>query len=165
MATKVGKYTIRLDSTPSVLSYAAVVAKKEGEGPLASYFDTVSEDSTFAQQSWEKAESKMQKDAVSLALTKASLSPDQVDCIFAGDLLNQCISSTFGLREFGIPYFGIYGACSTMAEGIALGSLMIEGCALKHTAAVTSSHFCTAERQYRFPLEYGGQRPPPPSGR
>jgi len=160
MATKVGKYTIRLDSTPSVLSYAAVVAKKEGEGPLASYFDTVSEDSTFAQQSWEKAESKMQKDAVSLALTKASLSPDQVDCIFAGDLLNQCISSTFGLREFGIPYFGIYGACSTMAEGIALGSLMIEGCALKHTAAVTSSHFCTAERQYRFPLEYGGQRPP-----
>ncbi len=160
MAVKVGKHTIRLEHTPSILSYASIVSKKEGEGPLACYFDRINEDTAFGQQSWEKAESKMQKDTVTLALAKAGLAPDQIDCIFAGDLLNQCISSTFGLRELGIPYFGIYGACSTMSEGMALGALMIEGCGLKHTVATTSSHFCTAERQYRFPLEYGGQRPP-----
>lgn len=160
MATKIGSYTYRLDSPPSLLSFASVVGKKEGEGPLASYFDTVNEDNTFSQQSWEKAESKMQQDAVTLALAKASLAPGAIDCIFAGDLLNQCISSTFGLRELGVPYIGIYGACSTMAEGLALSAMMLEAGGVTHAAAITSSHFCTAERQYRFPLEYGGQRPP-----
>lgn len=149
-----------MDSVPSILSYAAVGSKKESEGPLATYFDAINVDSTFAQQSWEKAESKMQRMTVDLALDKASLAPAQLDCVFAGDLLNQCIGSTFGLREFGVPYLGIYGACSTMAEGLALAAIMVDGGGMENTLAVTSSHFCTAERQYRFPLEYGGQRPP-----
>lgn len=160
MATKIGQYTYRLDNSPSILSFASIVGKKEGEGPLASCFDTVNEDNTFAQNSWEKAESEMQKQAIQLAMHKASITPEQLDCILAGDLLNQCISSTFGLREIGAPYLGIYGACSTMSEGIGLGALLVESGAMTRIGAITSSHFCTAERQYRFPLEYGGQRPP-----
>lgn len=160
MASKLGKYTFRMDNPPSIVAYAAIGSKKESEGPLASYFDIVNEDTTFGEKTWEKAESRMQKDAVNKALAKGHLAPGDIDCIFAGDLLNQCISSTFGLREMGIPFLGIYSACSTMAEGLALSGLLVDAGTMKRTVAVTSSHFCTAERQYRFPLEYGGQRPP-----
>ncbi len=152
--------TLILDAPPTVMAFAAVGSKKEAEGPLGGYFDYLDTDGTFGEKSWEKAESSMQKKAVEKALNKCSLSPSQIDFVFAGDLLNQCAGSTFGLREMGIPLVGIYGACSTMSEGLALAALFIEAGFAQHTMAVTSSHFCSAERQFRFPLEYGGQRPP-----
>ena len=159
MAERIGRYTIKLDAPPAIRSYAAVVGKKEGEGPLASEFDKILEDTTFGEKTWEKAESRMQKDTLTRALNKAGFTQDCVDVIFAGDLLNQCIGTAYGLREFGIPFLGLYGACSTMAESLMLASLFVDtGCA-NTAAALTSSHFCSAERQYRYPLEYGGQRP------
>ena len=123
-------------------------------------FDLVSEDAFFGEKTWEKAESTMQKTALTMALDKAALAPSAVEFIFAGDLLNQCIGSAFGLRETGIPFFGLYGACSTMAESLSLAAMTIDGGFADRTAAVTSSHFCSAERQFRLPLEYGGQRTP-----
>jgi len=123
-------------------------------------FDIINKDSYFGQASWEKAESQMQSLAVSKALEKAGLQNTDIDFIFAGDLLNQCIGSTYGLRELGIPYVGLFGACSTMAESLCVASTFIEGGVAQKVVACTSSHFCTAERQFRFPLEYGGQRTP-----
>ncbi len=160
MPFKIGKATYILTNTPSIEAFASVASKKELEGPLAEYFDVVNEDSTFGEKSWEKAESRMQKDAINKALDKADLSPSAIDCIFAGDLLNQCTGSTFGLRELNVPISGLYSACATIAEGLVLGSLLIDGGGFSKIAAITSSHFCSAERQYRFPLEYGGQRTP-----
>lgn len=160
MPTKIGKYTTRLDNTPSILSFASVVSKKEGEGPLAPYFDVICDDTAFGEQTWEKAESRMQKDAFNKALEKASLPSTMIDYLFAGDLLNQCISSTYGLRDLGIPFFGLFGACSTMAESLCLASLFVDASVASTAGAITSSHFCSAERQFRFPLEYGGQRTP-----
>ena len=160
MATRIGTYTLRLDQSPSVLGFASVASKKESEGPMAPYIDLLCDDSTFGETSWEKAESRIQKDAVNMALEKCGLSTAQIQYLFAGDLLNQCISSTYGLRDLGIPFWGLYGACSTMAEGLSLASLFVEGGFADRCLAVTSSHFCSAERQFRFPLEYGGQRTP-----
>jgi len=160
LAIKTGKQTYITETPPSVRAFAAVGCKKESEGPLAEYFDILEPDATFGEDSWEKAESRMVNIAVKHALQKAALSPADIDCVFAGDLLNQCISSTFGLRDIGIPLLGIYGACSTMTEGLLLSSLLIDSKAVSRSIAVTSSHFCTAERQYRFPLEYGSVRPP-----
>lgn len=160
MPTKLGAHTLRLDSAPSILSFAAVASKKEGEGPLGQKFDILNDDTSFGQQSWEKAESQMQKLCMAKALEKANLSPDVIDYMFAGDLLNQCIGSNYGLRDLAIPFFGLYGACSTMAESLALAAMFIEGGLANLCAAITSSHFCSAERQFRFPLEYGGQRTP-----
>ncbi len=160
MATKQGKQTYLLDHPPAITGFAAIGSKKEGEGPLGQYFDIINFDSTFSQKSWEKAESQMVHDTVELAVKKAGLSYQDIDCIFTGDLLNQCIASTFGIRELGIPYLGIYGACSTMAEGLMLAAFLADGGGMRNIIASTGSHFCTAERQYRFPLEYGGQRPP-----
>ena len=160
MAKKKGKRTLIFDNPPTVMAFAAVGSKKEAEGPLGGYFDYLDTDGTFGEKSWEKAESSMQRKAVEKALNKCSLAPSQIDYVFAGDLLNQCTGSTFGLRDMGIPLLGLYGACSTMAEGLILASLFIEAGIAEHTMAVTSSHFCSAERQFRFPLEYGGQRPP-----
>lgn len=160
MASRVGRYTIKLESCPAVKGYAGVAGKKEGEGPLAEAFDYIYEDDTCGEKTWEKAESRMQKDTLTRALVKANITPTTVDMVFAGDLLNQCIGSNYGLREFGIPFIGLFGACSTMAESIALASLAVDtGCA-NVAAAITSSHFCAAERQFRYPLEYGGQRTP-----
>lgn len=150
----------RLTSCPTLLAFASVVGKKEGEGPLGSYFDKINTDTTMGEQTWEKAESRLQKDTVSTVLSKAKLSPPQIDLLLAGDLLNQCIGSSFGLREFGIPFLGMYGACSTMAEALAIASLLADNGLVQNAVAVTSSHFCSAERQFRFPLEYGGQRTP-----
>jgi len=159
MIFECGKYTRKLATPPSLLGFAAVAGKKEREGPLGLEIDNVVED-TFGCNSWEKAESEMQKQAAKLALTKAGLAPPDIDYVFAGDLLNQCIGSHYGMRELGIPFIGLYGACSTMAESLAMAAIFVGGGIAKHTMAVTSSHFCAAERQFRFPLEYGGVRTP-----
>ena len=157
---RIGKQTLRFDNAPSILGWASVVGKKEGEGPLGPLFDLVSTDTRSGQDSWEKAECQMQKEALQRALQKAKLVPTQLDVLCAGDLLNQCISSNYAVRGLNIPFLGLYGACSTMSESLLLASVMIDGGYAQRAAAMTSSHFATAERQYRQPLEYGGQRPP-----
>ena len=157
---RIGKRTIIFDNKPRIISYGSVVGKKEHEGPLSNEFDAYTTDSFFGEKSFEKAESKLQKTAVQTALDKAGLTPDDIDNIFAGDLLNQCIGSSFGLRSFGIPFIGLYGACSTMALSAGLAAVFIDSGAAKKTISVTSAHFCSAERQYRFPLNYGSQRTP-----
>ena len=157
---RVGRRTVALSAPPSVLACACVGGKFEGQGPLGACFDELGEDSFFGESSWEKAESAMQKRALSRALDKARLKAGDLDYILAGDLLNQCVGSAFGLRDFGIPFYGLYGACSTMGESLALASLLIDGGFARRAAAMTSSHFCTAERQYRMPVPYGSQRTP-----
>ena len=157
---KCGGQTLSFLSPPSVAGFAAVVGKKEGEGPLGACFDIVEQDDTFGETSWEKAESTMQMLALQTALNKAGHPSAALDYLFAGDLLNQCIASSFAAREQNIPFLGLYGACSTMAESLALASMAVDGGFASLAAAVASSHFCSAERQYRTPLEYGGQRTP-----
>lgn len=157
---KIGKQTLILANPPSFLANACVAGIKEGEGPLKDSFDFVSDDALFGAKTWEQGESMMVKKTLALALDKASCSPSEIDFIFAGDLLNQCIGSSFGIRESNIPFFGLYGACSTMAESLALAALMVDGGFADKVAALTSSHFCSAERQFRMPLEYGSQRTP-----
>lgn len=160
MINRLGKYTIEFLKNPVIAGFASVVGKKESEGPLKDWFDKIIYDSRGGEDTWEKAESGLQKEALSLALEKANIKSKDCNMVFSGDLLNQCISSGFGLRDFGIPFLGQYGACSTMAQGLIMASIMIASGAGKNVAALTSSHFCSAERQYRFPLEYGGQRTP-----
>ncbi len=160
MIEKIGSYTLKFSENPSIAGYGAVAGKKESEGPLGNCFDKIFYDSHAGQETWEKAESFMQKNAVSIALERAQVDAADIGFIFAGDLLNQCISSSYGLRDYNIPYLGQYGACSTMAQSLILASIMVECNACAYSACVTSSHFCSAERQYRFPLEYGGQRTP-----
>lgn len=160
MPARIGKYTLELNSKPVILGFASVVGKKESEGPLGKLYDQCHTDTTLGESSWEKAESRLQNEAVNVALYKSGLKNTDIDCIFAGDLLNQCISSTFGLRNLDIPFLGQYGACSTMAQTLGIASIFADCGAAKHAVAVTSSHFCSAERQFRFPLEYGGQRTP-----
>lgn len=154
------RQSIIFEQQPAILSSAAIGGKKESEGPLASYFDRLNTDTKFGQKSWEKAESKMQELALDTARRKIELQYGDIDVLFGGDLLNQCIGSAFALRPTGIPYVGLYGACSTMAESLSLAAMLIDGGYAEHAAALTSSHFCSAERQYRFPLEYGGVRTP-----
>lgn len=160
MIQKIGKRTLILKNKPAIISYGAIVGKKEHEGPLSNEFDTFIEDSYFGEESYEKAESKLQTTAVEIALKKAGLEKEDIDNIFAGDLLNQCIGSSFGLMDFKIPFIGLYGACSTMALSTSLASIFVNCGAAEKAVAVTSSHFCSAERQYRFPLNYGNQRTP-----
>ncbi len=158
MPERVGKYTIMLNNKPSIRSYASVAGKKESEGPLRKYFDHIYMDTSIGGLSWEKAESEMQKKAVKLALDKANLKANDINYIFAGDLLNQSMASVFALKDFNIPYIGLFGACSTMAEALSMSCIFVESKCANKCIAVTSSHFCCAERQFRFPLEYGGQR-------
>ena len=160
MALRKGKNTILFENPPSIRAWAAIGSTMEAQGPLGGSFDLIEEDAYFGQDSWEKAESQMQERVVRRALEKAGFSSAQVQGAFAGDLLNQCVSSTYGLRALGIPYVGLFGACSTMAESLLTASVFLEARAMERAVACTSSHFCTAERQFRFPLEYGGQRPP-----
>lgn len=155
-----GKQTVRLQAPPTLAAFAAVVGKVEGEGPLGQYFDFISEDSYFGESSWEKAESAMLKQCFGLACDKGQVAPSQLEYIFAGDLLNQCTGSAFAMRDSDVPYFGLYGACSTMVESLSLAAMTIDGGFADTVCAATCSHFCSSERQYRFPLEYGGQRPP-----
>lgn len=154
------KTTHILKNTPSIISSAAIGGKMESDGPLGEYFDKINEDPYMSTDTFEKGESQLQKQAVIHAMRKAELEASDIDVMFGGDLLNQCIGTTYGIRDFEIPFLGIYGACSTMAEGLLFASLFVDGGYSKKTLAVTSSHFCSAERQYRFPLNYGGQRPP-----
>ena len=160
MGKRMGRYTVIMERKPAILGYAAICGKKESEGPLGAAFDLTYEDTTLGEKSWEKAESRLQKEAVNCAMKKAGVTAGAVDYIFAGDLLNQCISSTFGLRSLGIPFLGQYGACSTMAESLLLSSMAVGGGFADNAVAMTSSHFASSERQYRFPLGYGGQRTP-----
>lgn len=143
-----------------ILAAASVVGRMEKNGPLGDCFDLHDKDDRFGQKSWEKAEAEMQRRALTTALLKAGLREDRLDAIFAGDLLNQCIGAAYGLKDFSVPYFGLYGACSTAAEGLVLAAMLTSAGLLRRAAAVASSHNCTAERQYRAPLEYGGQRAP-----
>lgn len=150
--------------TPSrdvyILAGASVVGTKESEGPLGNSFDVCdASDDKFGADTWEKAESEMQRKALATALVKAKLADDDLDLLAAGDLLNQCVGSNYGLLSFDVPYIGLYGACSTAAEGLMIASLFC-GSSVKRCASVSSSHNCSAERQFRFPLEYGGQRTP-----
>lgn len=160
MSKRLGKQTVRMQNGVGIAGYASVAGKKEGEGPLRRYFDILMDDAEWGEKTWEKTESKMQKSAVAHAVEKAGINLSDINYIFAGDLLNQCIGSSFGLRELEIPFLGVYGACSTMAETLGLAAMTVDGGFADCSAAVTSSHFCTAERQYRTPLEYGGQRTP-----
>ena len=157
---RLGKQTIKLSNPPTMLATAAVVGPKEGEGPLAQYFDMIQKDDYFGQDSWEKAESKFTEEAIKRAISKSGVSITSIDYMFAGDLLNQIISSSFAARNLEIPFLGLYGACSTMAESLSIGSMVIDGGYADHVICATSSHFSSAERQYRFPLEQGVQRPP-----
>jgi len=157
---RMGNQTVAFQSEVRIFSTACVAGKKEGQGPLGKYFDVVMEDAEWGEKTWEKTESKMQRSALIRAVEKGSVEVKDINYIFAGDLLNQCISSSFGLLDFGVPFMGVYGACSTMAETIGLSAMAIDGGFADCAAAVTSSHFCTAERQYRNPLEYGNQRTP-----
>ena len=157
---KIGTQTAALANPPSLAAWANVVGKKEGEGPLADTFDYIDGDDTFGESTWEKSESAMQKQALTLALNKAGQAASALDWLFSGDLLNQCIGSSFAARGQEVPFFGLYGACSTMGEGLALAAMTLDGGFGEWAAVTASSHFCSAERQYRTPLEYGGQRTP-----
>lgn len=145
---------------PSVISYAAVVGKAENEGPYGGEFDEVVEDNKAGSDTWEQAESLFQQRAVGHVLRKSGLEPDRIDLVIAGDLLNQCVGSSYGLKDYFIPYLGIYGACSTFAEGLLLSAALVNAGYVDTVIASTSSHFSTAERQFRFPLNYGGVRTP-----
>ena len=156
---KIGKQTVKFDAPPTILQTASIVGPKEADGPLAKFFDQCLEDEFWGENSWEKAESKIIKETVNTVISKSGLSSADIDYCFAGDLLNQCISSSFGLRELNIPFIGIFGACSTFVEGLCLASVFIESGAGNNALCAASSHFCSAEKQFRFPLELGNQRP------
>ncbi|MDO5560396.1 MAG: stage V sporulation protein AD [Oscillospiraceae bacterium] len=152
--------TFIFKNPPSIKSFASVASDKESEGPMGKYFDKCDDDPYFGEDTWEKAESRLQKTAVQIALHKAGLDASDINFMFAGDLINQCTGSTYGIRDFCIPYFGIFGACSTMAEGLLLSAMMMNAGYGDYLLNSTSSHFSTAEKQFRFPLSYGGQRTP-----
>ena len=160
LAETIERGIFRLSKPAGIVSYGSVAGGKEGKGPLGGCFDEIIDDSHFGAPTWEKAESRLQLEAMSLAVRKAGITKEDIDAVCAGDLINQCTGSTYGLKELEIPFLGLYGACSTMAEGLLITSMMIDSGAVKCAAAVTSSHFSTAERQFRFPLSYGGQRTP-----
>lgn len=154
-----GKSSICLENPVYVISSASIVGTKEGQGPLGWLFDKVGKDDMFGAKNWEEAESTLQKEALFMALEKAGKRPEEVRFLFAGDLLGQSIASSFGLGVYQIPFFGVYGACSTCGEALTLGAMTIDGGYADLVACVTSSHFASAEREFRFPLEYGNQRP------
>ncbi len=157
---KEGNQTIFFENPPHILTQNSIAGSKESEGPLSSLFDETVSDNMWGEKSWEKAESKFLQQTILSALNKAELNPADIDYIFAGDLLNQCASTNYGIRVFQIPFIGLYGACSTMGLSMKTAAMTIDGGFADKCIAATSSHFCSSERQFRFPLEYGGQRPP-----
>jgi stage V sporulation protein AD len=157
---KVGTQTVQFDNPPVIMATGSIVGPKEGEGPLKDYFDIVLSDDLYGEKSWELAESKMLITAVKKAVEKANLNLTDIEYMLSGDLLNQLMSASFAARELSIPFFGLYGACSTMSESLSLGAMLIDGGYADNIVAVTSSHFSSAERQYRSPLELGNQRSP-----
>ncbi len=154
------KATVTFKNAPQILGTGSIVGKHESDGPLAEYFDVRISDGKYGEKTWEQAESKFHKVAFQYALDRAMLKSSDIDCTLSGDLLNQCVASSFAWRDTGLPFIGLYGACSTFAEGLALASALIDSGSFSRIAVSASSHFCTAERQYRNPLAYGGQRPP-----
>lgn len=154
-----GKQSITFDSPPFITSYASIVGQKEGDGPLGNYFDIIEEDPMAGSDNWEQAESTLQKKAALLALKKAGLKPEEIRYLFSGDLLGQLIASSFGMLDLQIPMFGLYGACSTAGESLSLAAMTVAAGYADHCLAVTSSHFASAEKQFRYPLEYANQRP------
>lgn len=157
---KIGKHTIVFENTPVIISTGSAVGPKEKEGPLSSFFDTTVEDVYFGEKTFEKAESKFMGEAIDIALKKVNLTLDKVDYMFAGDLLNQCISSGYTARNLSIPFFGLYGACSTFAESTILAASFVNAGYAYNAIACASSHFCASERQFRLPLEQGTQMTP-----
>lgn len=155
---KLGSQTVKFQNPPSIRSTYTIVGPKEGEGPLKQYFDLILEEDKWGQESYEKSEAKIQEEAIKGAISNGKLTNKDIDYILSGDLLNQIISSTYTARQFSIPYYGLYGACSTMTESLSLGAMLIDGGFAEHIVCATSSHFSSAERQFRFPLEYGSQR-------
>ncbi|NLK43617.1 MAG: stage V sporulation protein AD [Tissierellia bacterium] len=155
---KVGLQTVKFQNPPSIISTYTIVGPKEGEGPLKDYFDYVLEDDVWGQASFEKAEAKIQEETIKAAITNGNLTNQDIDFLLAGDLLNQIVSSTYTARQLSIPYYGLYGACSTMTESLSLGAMLVDGRFADKVVCATSSHFSSAERQFRFPLEYGSQR-------
>ena len=159
MNQKLGKASVRPEQPVYILNSGSVVGTKEGQGPLGLLFDMVGEEDMFGCNTWEEAESNLQKDAVYLALGKAGLKPEDISFIFAGDLLGQSIATSFGIAAYQIPLLGVYGACSTCGESLTVGAMAIAGGFAQRVVCVTSSHFASAEKEFRFPLEYGNQRP------
>ncbi len=155
-----GRQSFRLNKPPVITHWASVVGKKESQGPLRKYFDVCQVDPYFGQRTWEQAEKRMQQLALQTLAKKAGISTSDFRLVFSGDLLNQCIGSSFTLRNTGIPHIGLYGACSTMAESLLMASMAVGGGFFDNAVALTSSHYASSERQYRFPLGYGGQRTP-----
>lgn len=156
---KIGSQSIQFLNPPAIIKTASIVGPKEGQGPLRDYFDQIIDDDLYGEDSWEMAESKLMKEAVKLAISKEGISIADVDYLFGGDLLNQLMSTSFAVRDLKIPFFGLYGACSTMAESLSLAAMAIDGGFSDYVIATASSHFSSAERQFRFPLELGNQRP------
>ena len=150
--------TIFLKTPCYVKNFAASGGSIESKGLYGKYYDIIFEDPLLGKDTWEKAESELQNQTINKALEKAKLKKSDIDLIVAGDLLNQCTASSFAARDSNTPFLGVYGACSTIALSAAVGACLISGGFKENIVAVTSSHFCSAERQYRFPLEYGGQR-------
>jgi stage V sporulation protein AD len=157
---KISKNTLKLENRVSILSFAAIAGKEEAVGPLGKCFDETSDDPYFGEKTWEAGEAALLKKTVNTALKKGKFTAPDIDYVIAGDLLNQCVGSTFGLKEFRIPFIGIYGACSTMSEGLMLAAMLSEGKFADNILVATSSHFAAAERQFRMPLHYGGVRTP-----
>ena len=156
---RLGTQTIKFENPPSIISTYSIVGPKEGDGPLKDYFDLILEDDLWGEESWEKAESKIQESAISTAISNGGLSLKDIDYLFSGDLLNQIVASAYAARQLAIPFFGLYGACSTMTESLSLGAMAIDGGFADNVVCAASSPFSSAERQFRFPLEYGDQRP------
>ena len=156
---QIGKQSIAFQKPVYIMSSACIVGPKEGEGPLRNTFDEIVEDATFGKDTWEEGESEMMNQTVAMALRKAKVKTDDIRYIFGGDLLGQLIATTFGLMDYDIPLFGLYGACSTMGEALSLGAMTVHAGYADRVVAVASSHFASAEKQFRFPLEYGNQRP------
>jgi len=155
-----GEASVKFSNPPVIVSAAAIVGPKEGEGPLAGCFDEISDDILFGKKTWEQAESELMRRTVALCAEKGKVFMDDVDYIFAGDLLNQSSGSVYGARSFGRPFFGLFGACSAMGMGMSLGAMLIDGGFAQNVIASASSHFCGAEKTFRFPLELGTQRAP-----
>lgn len=157
---KIGTQTLQFDNPPTITETACIVGPKESDGPLAKYFDRCIEDEFFGEETWEVAESRFMKETMSTVISKSGIPYGDIDYVFAGDLLNQCISSDFAIRDSNIPFFGLFGACSTFVEAMTLGSVFLESGAANNVLCNTSSHFCSAEKQFRFPVELGNQRTP-----
>lgn len=157
---RIGQYTIAYENKPVIAGFGSIVGKKEGEGPLKNYFHKIEYDTKMGCDTWEQAESKLQTEAIQTAIEKSNISGNDIDIAFGGDLLNQCISTSYCVRGFNLPFLGQYGACSTMVQSLLLAGIMVDSGYARNALAVTSSHFCSAERQFRYPLEYGGQRTP-----